>query len=116
MGRIEPYKFEPPPSEIRLEDKKSAVKPKDTTQEIYQQRLKDLIDLLDLIAELCDYSEQPIDQEMKDVTLVFDPQNFPELHASMKRRFPSADPTKVTYEQYKDTFNLISDLVVNGVW
>lgn len=115
MEKIERFKYEPPKQEVVPE--KLELPPVDTKDEQdYIDTLERLIYKYRLIAEQARYLEGIVDKEMQDVYVKFDPKEFPEVYAALKRKFPDADHTVMTYQQYKTLMELKYDMVEGGVY
>jgi len=91
------------PETIELDDGIQAAVPR--TIEGVRQETEDLIEGYRAIKELSEIAQQRIDQRVEaagGLTIHLDPKADSSVIAAMKRRFPDGDPTKITYDQYRD--------------
>lgn len=115
MEKVEKFKYDPPEQEIV--PAKTELPPIETTDEQdYTDKLDRIVNKFRLIAEQAKYLEGIVDKEMQDVSVKFDPKEFPEVYAALKRKFPDANHTVMTYQQYKILMDLKYDMVEGGIY
>lgn len=115
MEKVDRFKYEPPEQDI-VPAKQTIDLPKPEEQEDYNDRLDRIINKYRLIAEQAKYLEGIVDKEMQEVYVTFDPKEFPEVYAALKRKFPDANHTVMTYQQYKTLMELKYDMVEGGIY
>jgi len=75
-----------------------------------RDRTQKLINGLDAVAKLADIAQKRIDQRVKNsggLTMKLDPKRDHQTIAAMKRRFPNADPSQITYDDYKKALDCL---------
>lgn len=113
MKLLEELKYEPPDQEVVTKQQPSVATPEEK-EDTYVETVVDLINKYDLIALMCDYLKGLVDENMKGVSVSFEPTEYPSVYMALKRRFPTATEYAVTYEQYKTLCDLRMDLVCRG--
>ena len=86
--------------------------PQESTTDDTRDQTKQLINNLDNLKNLFKQAQQKIDNRVKaggGVTISLDSLKDANVIAAMKRKFPDkADPTKITYEDYRDALDCVN--------
>lgn len=115
MKELEPYRYQPEEANVELKTEPIPTIT-DTEAEEYGRKVKELCDKLELIELVCDYLKTLVDHQSADVAVKYDPEDYPDVYRSMRRLFPNAEPTMVTYQQYRLLHNFKMDLIKAGVY
>lgn len=121
MDKLDPIKYVPPEAEIDLEkvidyNAQELVDQRQVEKQKEVNSIQALIDKYDLIKELSRYIEKLVDTELSEVNINYSADEFPDVYMAMKSLYPQdADGFKVTYEQYKQCFDLLMEMARAGV-
>lgn len=92
------------------------VDPTPPTIDSFRDRTRALVDGLDAISKLADLAQKRVDSRVKSsggLNIKLDPQKDAMTVAAMKRRFPDkADPTEITYDDYKKALDCLNKSAV----
>lgn len=91
------------PETVDLDDGEEIVKPK-SLEEI-RTTTEGLIENYRAVEKLAEIAQERIDKRVEacgGLTIHLDPKTDSHVVEAMKRKFPDADPTKITYDQYRD--------------